>query len=152
MNSIPLQRMQTSSILSQVVAEGLVTSDFHPFKTHLPWPWSTYCKPSIFDMEKYGWPTIGVWSWTWRNFDIYFEPIWSSNFSLFLFLTPLYIFLIYDVFLKYSYTRFKFKLCLFFLSFFQKNKNLIIIIIIIIIGVCKEQLWLAHHKRNLLEH
>jgi hypothetical protein len=72
----------------------------HPFRMHLPSSWPTYCKQSIFDMEKYNWPL------QWSIFDM--ETFWhlvcsnltSCKFSLFFFLIPLYIFQIYDVFIN----------------------------------------------------
>jgi hypothetical protein len=43
-------------------------------RTHFPSPQLTYCKLLIFDMEKYGQPIRAGQLWTWRNFDVYFEP------------------------------------------------------------------------------
>jgi hypothetical protein len=100
-NSITLQKMQASSILSRVVVIGLTTPNFHPFRTHLLSPQLIYYKPLVFD--------INIWLTNHRglvldsrDFDIYVEPAWcpiicwmsltSNNFSLFNFFTPLYIF------------------------------------------------------------
>jgi len=47
---------------------------------------------------KYGQPTTCNWLWTWRDFDIYFEPTRNPIIFTFFFFTPLNIFLIYDVF------------------------------------------------------
>jgi hypothetical protein len=82
---IILQRMQTSSILSRAVTVGLVNSWLPPL--HLPSSRLTYCRPLVFQMEKYGWPITSGQFWTWRDFDIYFEPTWCpviSPFSFFL--------------------------------------------------------------------
>jgi hypothetical protein len=48
------------------------------------------------------------WFWTWRDFDIYFEPAWRPVISPFYFiLTPLYIFLIYDEFFNKALQDYK---------------------------------------------
>jgi hypothetical protein len=97
---IALQKIQASLILSWAVAIGFKLFNFHPFKTHLPSPESIYCRPSIFDIEI--WPTYNkrsvldierFWHLFWTN-------LMSCNFSIFLIFIPLYIFRIYDVFLK----------------------------------------------------
>jgi len=87
--SITLQRMQTSSILSQAVVVGLTTSQLPPLQDTLPSPWLIYCKPliwptyhrrSVMDMERF-------WHLLWTN-------LASCHFFIFLNFTILYIFLI----------------------------------------------------------
>jgi hypothetical protein len=44
--------------------EAVFSPNFYPFRTHFPSSQLTYCKPLIFDMEKYGQPNIGGQFWT----------------------------------------------------------------------------------------
>jgi hypothetical protein len=96
--SITLLRLQASSILGWVTTVGLVTSWFPPFQntpsistTNLLqvtdfWyetNMTELLQASIFDMDRF-------WHLVWAN-------LTSCKFSLFFFLIPLYIFLIYDV-------------------------------------------------------
>ncbi len=107
--SITLQKMQAFSILSWEVAIGLTTSwlpplpsrhTFHRHGRHIvdcrfltsrnvPSPWPTYCRLSIFDIEKF-------WHLVWGN-------LMSCKFSIFLFLIHLYAFQIYGVFINKSF-------------------------------------------------
>ncbi len=91
-NSMTLQRLQASSILSQVAVVGLATSwlpclqDTSLISTVDFWYgiiWPTYYKQSNFDMNRF-------WHLVWAN-------LMSCKFSFFFFLIPLYIFLIYGV-------------------------------------------------------
>jgi hypothetical protein len=69
-NSITLQKMQPSSILSWEIVVGLAMSQLQRFKTHLPSPKPTYYKQSIFDIDKYNQLTTCGLFLTWRDFDI----------------------------------------------------------------------------------
>jgi hypothetical protein len=51
---------------------------------------------------------IDNWFWTWRDFDIYFEPTWPPKISPFSFSkTLLYIFRIYEVFFNKNLQDYK---------------------------------------------
>ncbi len=97
---ITLQRMQVSSILSRVVAVGLTTSQLPPLQSTPPittadllqaigfWHINMADLPQwlVMEMERFSWLL-------WTN-------LMSYHFSLFLYFTPLYIFVIYGSFLN----------------------------------------------------
>jgi len=76
--SITLQRMQTSSILSRVIAIGLATSWLPHLQNAPPIPWLTSYKESIVETKRF-----------WHLVCVCFT---SCKLILFIFLCPLYIF------------------------------------------------------------
>ncbi len=65
---------------------------------HLPSPWPIYCKPSLFDIEIWMTYHIQLIMDMERFSHLLWTNLTSYHFSLFFNFTPLYIFLIYDVF------------------------------------------------------
>jgi hypothetical protein len=98
--SITLQKMRMSSILSQAITIGLVTSWFPPLQNTPPITTADLLQPSIFDT--YIWLTYHKWSI--MDMERFSHLLWANltsfHFSLFLYFTPLYISLIYYVFLN----------------------------------------------------